>query len=138
MPQEELTEVIEFVYNNVPANESDEDLMRKVLSQFGAMNYTSLLTGKFEELLSQGGDFALSLGRKLSQRLAAHGVAAELEGDDLKQRMQTLKSQLQERDESIRSLKNSLNDTFECGPGDQSEKVAGEGRATLPTVQDRL
>ena len=47
------------------------------------MNYTSLMAGKFEELFTKGGDFTLSLARKLSRRIAAHGVAAELEGDDV-------------------------------------------------------
>ena len=40
-------------------------------AQFAPINYTSLLAGKFEELLSQGGEFALALGSKLSRRLSA-------------------------------------------------------------------
>ena len=76
-------EVIGFVFDNVSASGSEEEPMRKLLSQLGAINYTPLLTGKFEELLSRGGDSAVSLGRKLVQRLTAHEVTADSKGDDL-------------------------------------------------------
>jgi hypothetical protein len=73
--KEELSEVIAFIYDNVPEDESEEDPMRKLLSHYAAMNYTSLLGGNFQELFTQGGDFTLDLGEKLSRRLSAHGVA---------------------------------------------------------------
>ena len=55
--------------------------------------------------------------RKLSRRVAVHGVAAELEGDNLEHRDQIVESQTRERDESISSLNDRLNDTSVWGRG---------------------
>ena len=74
------------------------------------MNYTSLKAGKCEELFTKGGDFTLSLARYLSRSIDPHGLAAQLERDDLEHRVQVLESQIGERDESIRSLNTRLND----------------------------
>ena len=115
--QEELSDVIEFVYDHIPVGGCDEEPMRKLLAQFAAINYTLLLAGKFEELLSRGGEFALALARKLSRRLSAHGVAAEMKSDDLDQRIQNLEYQIRERDESIRSLNQQLSDASVWGRG---------------------
>ena len=68
--QEELSDVIEFVYDHIPVSGSDEEPMRKLLAQFAAINYTSLLAGKFEELLSQGGEFALRKVRRMRGKRA--------------------------------------------------------------------
>ena len=81
--QEELSDVIELVYDHIPVIGSDEEPMGKLLSQYAVINYTSLLAGKFEEVLGRGGEFALALARKLSRRLSAHGAAAEMKSDDV-------------------------------------------------------
>ncbi|EXJ66221.1 uncharacterized protein A1O5_10837 [Cladophialophora psammophila CBS 110553] len=65
----ELADPIEFVYRNIPVHGDGEEPMRKLLSQFAAANYTSLLHGSFEALFARGGDFTLDLARKLSRRL---------------------------------------------------------------------
>ena len=85
--EQELAEVIEFVYQNTPASGEDEELMRKLLSQFAAINYTTLSHDKFEVLFTHGGDFALDLARKLSRRFSAHGVSAELEEEEHEHRI---------------------------------------------------
>jgi hypothetical protein len=115
--QEELAEVVQFVYNHIPAGVSDEEPMLKLLSQFAAINYTFLLHGSFAELVGQGGDFTLSLARKLSRRLAAHGATAELEGDALERRIEALESQVREKDETIRTLNGDINDAWSWAGG---------------------
>ena len=106
---QELSEVIKFIYDNVPAKGDDEDPMRKLLSQFAAINYTSLLHGSFRALYVRGGDFTLDLGKKLLRRLSAHGVAAELSEEESDRHIRKLRLEIQERDESIRSLNTRRN-----------------------------
>ncbi|EXJ81523.1 hypothetical protein A1O1_07587 [Capronia coronata CBS 617.96] len=115
--REELGEIIEFAYDNIDATGDGEEPMRKLLSQFAAANYTSLLHGSFETLFGRGGEFTLDLARKLSRRLLAHGVSGRLVEDELEQRIQTLEVRVQERDETIKSLNVSLNDLREWGRG---------------------
>ena len=104
--QEELAEVVQFVYNHIPASVSDEEPVLKLLSQFAAIKFTFLLHGSFAELVGQGGDFTLSLARKLSRRLAAHGT--EVEGDALERRIEALETQVREKDETIRTLNGDI------------------------------
>jgi hypothetical protein len=115
--EQELTKAIEYVYDNIPADKGNEEPMRKLLSQFAAANYTSLLHGSFEALITRGGDFTLDLARKLSRRLLAHGVSADLVEDELEGRIQNLELQVQERDQEIKTLNASLNDTSIWGRG---------------------
>ncbi|KIW64166.1 hypothetical protein PV04_09119 [Phialophora macrospora] len=117
LAEQELTKIIEFVYDKIPADSNSEEPMRKLLCQYAAMNYTSLLHGSFEALVTRGGDFTLDLARKLSRRLLAHGVSAELVEDELAGRIQSLEHQVQERDREIKSLNASLNDTSTWGRG---------------------
>lgn len=100
--ERELTETIEFVYESVPADGENEEPMRKPLSHFAAVNYTSLMHGSFEALFAASGDFTLDLARKLSRRLSAHRVSAGLAEDNLECRILDLELQLQEREETIR------------------------------------
>lgn len=115
--EQELTEVIEFVYDTIPSDGKDEEPMRKLLFQFAAANYTSILHGSFEALVVRGGDFGLDLARKLSRRLLAHGVSGELAEDEFDHRIQNLEQQLQEKDKEIKSLNTSLSDSFIWGHG---------------------
>ncbi|OAG43198.1 hypothetical protein AYO21_02484 [Fonsecaea monophora] len=117
LAEQEVSKAVEFVYANIPADRGNEEPMRKLLSQFAAMNYTSLLHGSFEALIARGGDFALDLARKLSRRLLAHGVSDELVQDELEDRIQNLEAQLQERDREIRKLNESLNEVLVWGRG---------------------
>lgn len=117
LAEQELAKVIEFVYDNIPADGNREEPMRKLLCQYAAANYTSLLHGSFEALITRGGDFALDLARKLSRRLLAHGASAESVEDELADRIQSLELQVQERDQEIKSLNESLNDTSTWGRG---------------------
>ena len=57
------------------------------------------------------------LARKPSRRLSAQGVAAEIEDDEVGCRIEGLETQIQERDDSIRSLTASLNDATVWGRG---------------------
>jgi hypothetical protein len=114
---EELSAIIEYVYNNIESSGDDEEPMQKILSQFAAIYYPALLHGKFEELFSRGGEFTRDVARKLSRRLSAHGVAAEIEDDEVGCRIEGLETQIQERDDSIRSLIASLNDATVWGRG---------------------
>jgi uncharacterized coiled-coil protein SlyX len=75
------------------------------------------LDGDFEELFGRGGEFTLSLARKLSRRLSTHGVATGTGEDDLEHRIQNLELRIQERDESIRSLNARLDDSWVWGRG---------------------
>ena len=115
--EEELSAIIEYVYDNIESNGEDEEPMQKLLSQFAAIHYPALLHGNFEELFSRGGDFTRDVARKLSRRLAAHGVAAETEDDKVGCRIEGLENQVEERDASIRSLTASLNDATAWGRG---------------------
>ncbi|KAK5215065.1 hypothetical protein LTR72_011851, partial [Exophiala xenobiotica] len=115
--EQELTKAIEFVYDNIPADRGNEEPMRKLFSQFAAANYTSLLHGSFEALITRGGDFALDLARKLSRRLLAHGVSAALVDDEREGRIQNLEHEVQERDREIKALSASLEDTWKWGRG---------------------
>ncbi|OAP59079.1 hypothetical protein AYL99_06377 [Fonsecaea erecta] len=115
--EQELTKAIEFVYDNIPADEENEEPMRKLFSQFAAANYTSLMHGSFEVLFTGGGDFALDLARKLSRRLLAHGVSAGLVEDELEGRIQNLELQVQERDQEIKTLNEDLNEALRWGRG---------------------
>lgn len=85
--EQELVETIKYIYDNVPTDGKDEELMRKLLSHFTATHYTSLLHGSFKALFLRGGDFTLDLARKLSRRLLAHGVSGELAEDELERRI---------------------------------------------------
>lgn len=79
--EEELTEVVGFVYDNISCDQDGQEPMRKLVSQFVAFHFTSLLHGSFEELVGRGGDFGLDLARKLRQRLVAHEVSGVLAKD---------------------------------------------------------
>ncbi|KIV84208.1 hypothetical protein PV11_06175, partial [Exophiala sideris] len=63
--EQELAVVIEYVYNNVPADRDEEEPARELFSQFAAVNLTDLLHGSFDALVARCGDFALDLTRKL-------------------------------------------------------------------------
>lgn len=93
--EQELTKAIEFVYDSIPADSNDEEPMRKLFSQFAAENYTSLLHGSFEALITRGGDFALDLARKLSRRFLAREVSAAFAKDELAGSIQRLKLQVE-------------------------------------------
>jgi hypothetical protein len=114
---EELSAIIEYAYNNIESSGDDEEPMQKILSQFATIHYTALLHGKFEELFVRGGEFTRDVARKLSRRISAHGVAAEIEDDEMGCRIENLENQIRERDVSIRSLSVSLNDTTAWGRG---------------------
>ncbi|KAH0834571.1 hypothetical protein FOPE_03683 [Fonsecaea pedrosoi] len=107
--EQEVSKAIEFVYANIPADRGNEEPMRKLLSQFAAINYTSLMHGSFEALITRGGDFALDLARKLSRRLLARDSDALVQ-DELEDRIRNLEARLQERDREIQKLNGSLND----------------------------
>ena len=83
--------------------------MRKVRSQFAATNYTSLLHGSFETLVARGGDFTFDLARKLCRRLKAHGFSGGMVEDQLER--------MRERDQEIKSLNASLNESLIWGRG---------------------
>ncbi|KIW81841.1 hypothetical protein Z517_04867 [Fonsecaea pedrosoi CBS 271.37] len=106
--EQEVSKAVEFVYANIPADRGNEEPMRKLLSQFAAINYTSLMHGSFEALITRGGDFALDLARKLSRRLLARDSDALVQ-DELEDRIRNLEAQLQERDREIQKLNGSLN-----------------------------
>ena len=114
---EELSAAIEFVYDDVPAVGDDEEPMQKRLSQFAAISYTSFLCGKFEELCCRGGEFTRDVAKKISRRLSAHGTAAETVEDEMATRIKALETRIQERDDSIKSLTASLNDSLAWGRG---------------------
>lgn len=115
--EQELANIIEFVYDNVPVGSNGEEPMRKLLCQYAAANYTSLLHGSFEVFITGGGDFTRDLARKLSRRLLAHGMSADMVEDDLTGQIQDLELQVQERDQEIKSLKTSLDETMIWGRG---------------------
>lgn len=83
--------------------------MRKLLSQFAAINYTSILHGSFEALVGRGGDFGLDLARKLSRRLLVHGVSGESAEDEFDHRIRNVELEVQQRDREIESLNAQLN-----------------------------
>lgn len=115
--EQELTEVIESAYDTIPSDGEDEEPMGKLLCQFAATNYTSILHGRFEALIVRGGDFGLDIARKLSRRLLAHGASGEIAEDECDHRIETLEQQLRERDMEIKSLNASLHDSFAWGRG---------------------
>lgn len=75
---QELSETIKYVYDRTITKGDDKEPMRKLLSQFAAVNYTLHLHGSFEKLIACGGDFTLDLGQKLAQ-----GNTIKMEEDEL-------------------------------------------------------
>lgn len=97
-----------YVYENT-RSDTDEPL-RKVVSQFGTINYTSLLHGDFEDLISQGGDFTRDVTRKHLRRLCSHRRAAGYDGQAADEALFQLQSQLSEKDDKIKTLEEELQD----------------------------
>lgn len=122
--EQELVEVTDYVYDNIPADQDEEEPERKLFSQFAAVSFTSWLHGSFEALVGRGGDFGLDLARKLSRRLLAHRASGELADDESDRRIQDLERLVQERDREIRSFDGSLNDWSSWQRGNSQERQA--------------
>lgn len=71
-----IADVVKYVYSHTDALRSSEEPLRRIVSQFAALNFPALQAkAEFAELLSEGGDFVNDLMAKVSRRL----VAAERE-----------------------------------------------------------
>lgn len=67
-----VIDLVKYVYSHTDALSSTEEPLRRLISQFAALNFPALQTGaEFVELMSEGGDFVNDLMAKVSRRLVA-------------------------------------------------------------------
>lgn len=67
-----VIDLVKYVYSHTDALSSSEEPLRRLISQFAALNFPALQTGaEFVELMSEGGDFVNDLMVKVSRRLVA-------------------------------------------------------------------
>jgi hypothetical protein len=114
----EISELIRFVYDHTSTTSTNEEPLRKLVSQFAAINYTSLMKGEFEEQICQVDDFAIDLGRRVRRRLLASGEstrALEQEIDDLETQMHKLKVQAEEQTSEIQRLRQEVEEWRNSG-----------------------
>lgn len=78
-----VVDLVKYVYSHTDALRSSEEPLRRLISQFAALNFPALQTGaEFVELMSEGGDFVNDLMAKVSRRLVAAetGLAISVTG----------------------------------------------------------
>jgi hypothetical protein len=90
----EVTALIRHLYQNTISQESVEDPARKLVSQFAAIHYHDLFRGEFETLLSECGEFALDVGRKIWRRLSMTMASTKI-----------LEEQIDRLEDEVRELK---------------------------------
>lgn len=112
----EIAELASYVYEHTRGDTPDEPL-RKVVSQFATINYTSLLHDDFEDLICQGGDFTRDVSRKLLRRLGSHRRAAEFDEQASVESLHQLQLRLSEKDDKIRGLEGQLREANAWGRG---------------------
>lgn len=79
-----VIDLVKYVYSHTDALNSSEEPLRRLISQFAALNFPALQTGvEFAELMSEGGDFVNDLMVKVSRRLVAaeRGLGVSMASD---------------------------------------------------------
>lgn len=104
---DEIAKLAAYVYENTRGDTPYEPL-RKVVSQFATINYTSLLHDELEDLICQGGDFTRDVSRKLLRRLGSHRHAMEFDEQASIEALHQLQSRLSENDAKIKELEEEL------------------------------
>uniref|UniRef100_A0A093XBI1 BTB domain-containing protein n=1 Tax=Talaromyces marneffei PM1 TaxID=1077442 RepID=A0A093XBI1_TALMA len=72
-----LADAIHLVYESTPKATQFDDPARKLLSQYVALNFTSIPTESLEMLVSAGGEFMVDVAQKLARRIATSGRSTE-------------------------------------------------------------
>ncbi|PCG88590.1 Hypothetical protein PENO1_109330 [Penicillium occitanis (nom. inval.)] len=72
-----LADAIHLVYESTPKATQFDDPARKLLSQYVALNFTSIPTDSLETLVSGGGEFMVDVAQKLAHRIATSGRSTE-------------------------------------------------------------
>jgi len=125
----ELAELTRFVYSHT-SPVTNEVPIRKVISHFAAINYTCLMKGEFKELFSEGGDFTVDLGQKISRRLLASGGSTqelEQEIEELEARLHQLETQRETQTREVKRLNNEIREWQNYGRGTSSKRGRKRG-----------
>ncbi|MCJ1357496.1 MAG: hypothetical protein MMC33_007492 [Icmadophila ericetorum] len=102
----EFAAVIRHVYENTDTD-GECDAMRRLLSQFSALHFLDLMTGDVEVLITDCGDFATEVMRKIKERLKN----SEESSENLSEEVCDTKAKLHEWDEEMSALKKSSEST---------------------------
>ncbi|MCJ1474756.1 hypothetical protein MMC13_003416 [Lambiella insularis] len=113
---DEVARLITYIYENTRSDVPEEPL-RKLISQFATINYTSLLRDDFEDLLSRGGDFTRDVARKLLRRLTSHRHVSEIDGEASDESRHLLQLQLTQKEDEVKRLEEELHDANAWGRG---------------------
>lgn len=73
-----FAELARYIYSHT---NNEEDPLRRIISQFAALNITSLQTKEMKELIGEGGDFATDLAEKTSRIIAVWSPWASVVAD---------------------------------------------------------
>lgn len=65
-----IVELLRYVYSHTDSPKKSEEPMRKIVSQFAALNFRDLQTREMGELMSEGGDLVKDLMGKVCRMLA--------------------------------------------------------------------
>lgn len=94
-----LADAIRLIYESTPNATQLDDPARKLLSQYVALNYTTLPNESLSQLVSEGGEFMIDVAQKLAQRIAANsGTTKSLEEqiNELKAKINVIEKDVQE------------------------------------------
>ena len=105
---DELSDLVEYVYNDTDGGRNDMDRMRQLVSRFCAMKYRFLFRGRFKELVCQGGDFTRDVLKGLSTYLGQQRRMTTLRADEVNRLVSSLNTGLVQRNEIIGVLQNQL------------------------------
>ncbi len=102
-----VVQLIRYVYDCDKLDDS-EKLIKKLITQFAAINFTDLKGDDFEILFNKDGAFIVDLIKKISRRLFSSATCSgllERQIKDLKKENNTLNEMIVGRDSTIISLK---------------------------------
>jgi hypothetical protein len=74
----DIAQLVYYIYDNTTVYKSQEELARKLILQFIALNYTNLIKGELQTLLIKGGDFVLNLLDKIFTQLQSSSSSSKL------------------------------------------------------------
>jgi hypothetical protein len=103
-----LAQAIRLIYESTPSATELDDPARKLLSQYVALDYTTLPKESLHQLISEAGEFMIDVSQKLAQRIAANsGTTKSLKEhiDELKVRISVAEKDIQEWDSWNRRIR---------------------------------
>ena len=112
----EIAGLTRYIYENTRSDTPEEPL-RKLVSQFATINYTSLLHDDFEDLVCRGGDFTRDVARKLLRRLTSHHRASEIDEEASDESLHQLQLRLSQKEDEVKRLEEEVSDANAWGRG---------------------